>query len=184
MSMWKWRHEIRVILGILTGVFIGVGLDRMEEIPEMGFSFIALGVASFIILIILLLKDRKGYGVAELASDMETMSANLADFVGERERYDPINRIKRPKPNWDDDRNHEEWEEQTQELIGYSSATMDIYRKRFAGKVMHLVEEPQKLGYQDKELDSVYKPPTNRLGIGMLSDRMGALSLRMKKEIK
>jgi len=184
MSMSKWRHEIRIILGILTGVFIAVGLDWREEIPEMGFSFIALGAASFIMLIILLLKGRKRYGVEELASDMETMSANLADFVGERERSDPINRIKMPKPNWDDDRKHEEWEEQRQELIGYSSATMDIYRKRFAGKVMHLVEEAQKLGYQDKELDSVYKHPTNRLGIGMLSDRMRALSLRMKREIK
>ena len=184
MSMWKWRHEIRVILGILTGVFIGVGLDWREEIPTMGFSFITLGAASFIILIILLLKGRKRYGVAELASDMETVSADLADFVGERERYNPINRIKMTKPNWDDDRKHEEWEEQTQELIGYSSATMDIYRKRFASKVMHLVEEARKLGYQDKDLDSLYGHPTNRLGIEMLSDKMGALSLRMKRGIK
>jgi hypothetical protein len=184
VSMWKWIYEIRVILGILTGVFIGIGLDQREEIPEMGWSFIAAGAACFIVMIILLLKGRKRYGVAELASDMETMSANLADFVGERERYDPINRIKMPGPNWDDGRKHEEWEEQTQELLGYSSATMDIYRKRFARKVIHLIEEAQKLGYRDKELDSVYKHPTNKLGIGILSDRMGALSLRMRKEVK
>ena len=184
MSMWKWRNDIRVILGILTSVFIAVGLELREEIPKMGFSFIVLGAASFIILIISLLKGRKRYGVAELASDMETMSASLADFAGERRRDDPINRIKMPKPNWDDNRKHEEWEDQTQELIEYGSATMDIYRRRFASKVTHLVEEARKLGYQDKEIDSLYKHPTNRLGIEMLSDRMGALSLRMKREIK
>jgi len=184
MSMWKWRREIHFILGILTGVFIAVGLDWREEIPKMGFSFIVLGAASFIILIISLLKGRKRYGVTELASEMETMSARLADFVGERGRSDPINRIKMPKPNWDDGRKHEEWEEQKQELIEYGSETMRIYRRRFASKVTYLVKEARKLGYQDKDLDSLYEHPTNRLGIEMLSDKMGALSLRMKKEIE
>lgn len=154
----------------------------MEEIPEMGFSFIVLGAASFIILIISLLKGR--YGVAELASDMETTGADLADFAGERRREDPINRVKMPKRNWDDNRKHEESQERTRELIEYSSATMAIYRRRFAGKVIHLVEEAKKLGYQDKELDLVYQHPTNRLGIERLSDRMRALSLRMKRKIK
>lgn len=185
MSMRKLRYEIPIIvLGILTGVFIAVGLEWREEIPEMGWSFVGGGVVCFIVLIILLLKGRKRYGVAELASDMEAMSANLVDFIGERRRYDPINRFKMPRPNWDDGRKHEEWEEQTQELIGYSSATMDIYRKRYARKVIHLVEEAERLGYRDKELDSVYKHPTNVLGIGTLSDRMGALSLRMIKDVK
>ena len=184
MSMWKWRHEIRTILGILTGVFIGVGLNRMEETPGMGISFIVLGVASFIILIILLLKGRKRYGIAELASDMETMSANLVDFVGERQRSDPINRIKMPRPNWDDERKHEAREEQKQELIEYGSETMRIYRRRFASKVTYLVKEARKLGYQDEDLDSLYEHPVNRLVIEMISDKMGALSLRMKKETK
>lgn len=181
MSMWNWRQQI---LALCTAVFISAGLALRKEIPQLGFSFIGLGATCFIILIVLLLKGRKKYGVAELASDMETMSANLADFVGERERYDPINRIKMNKPNWDDDRKHEEWEEQTQELIEYASATMGVYRRRFASKVTYLVKEARKLGYQDEELDSLYKHPTNRLGIEMLSDRLGALSLRMKKEIK
>jgi hypothetical protein len=181
MSMWNWRLQI---LALFTALFIPVGLALREEIPRLGFSFIGLGGVSLIILIVLLLKGRKKYGVAELASDMATMSAELADFIGERGSYDPINRIKMPKPNWDDNRKHEEWQERTEELIGYSSATMAIYRERFARKVIYLVEEARKLGYQDKELDRVYQHPTNPLGIGMLSDRMGALSLRMEKDIK
>ena len=57
-------------------------------------------------------------------------------------------------------------------------------RRRFAAKVNYLVREARKLGYEDEELDSLYKHPTNRLGIEVLSDKMGALSLRMKKEMK
>jgi hypothetical protein len=184
MSMWKWGREIQVVFGILTTVFIAVGLYLMEEIPKMGLSFIVLGAVSFVLLVVSLVKSRKRYGVAELASDMETLSDDLADFVGERGRSDPTNRIKMPKPNWDDERKHEEWEMQTQELIEYGSDTIRIYRRRFASKVAYLVEEAGKLGYQEKEIDSLYKHPTNRLGIEMLSDRMGALSLRMKKEIE
>lgn len=179
MSMWKWRREIHFIL---TCVFLAVGLECREEIPRMGLSFIVLGAASFIILMISLSKGRRRF--TELASEMETMSARLADFVGERGRSEAINRIKMPKPNWDDGRKHEEWEEQTQKSIEYSSETMRIYRRRFASKVTYLVKEARKLGYQDKDLDSLYEHPTNRLGIEMLSDKMGAVSLRMKKEIE
>ena len=181
MSM---RIRILLYLSPLAGVVIGIGWDFRGEVPSVGFSLIGLGAIYFIILISLVLKGRKRYGVAELASEMETMSANLADFVGERGRSDPTNRIKMPKPNWDDDRKREEWEAKTQELIEYSSETMRIYRRRFGGKVTYLVKEARKSGYQDEELDRLYQHPTNRLGIEMLSDRIGALSLRMEKDIK
>ena len=180
MSMLNWVQQI---LALCTAVFITAGLALRKEIPQLGFPFIAVGAACFIILIVLLLKGRKKYGVAELASEMEGTSTNLADFAGERERGDPIHRIKMNKPNWDDARKHEEWEEKTRELIEYGSETIRIYRRRFAGKVTYLVKEARKFGYKDKELDSLYEHPTNRLGIEMLSDRMGALALRMKKEI-
>jgi len=175
---------VEVVSGILTAVFIAVGLDQMEETQKLGWSFIVLGCVSFVVLVVWLVKGRKRYGVAELASDMETMSASLADFVGERGRSDPVNRIKMPRPNWDDERRHEEWEDRTQELMEYASETVRIYRRRFAAKVNYLVREARKLGYEDEELDSLYKHPTNRLGIEVLSDKMGALSLRMKKEMK
>lgn len=182
--MWKWGREMQVVLGIVTTLFITLGLHWSEEIPKVGLSFIWLGAATFVILVVSLAKGRKRYGVAEVASDMESMSASLADFAGERERYDPVSRIKMPKPDRDDDRKHEEWKRQTQELIEYGSATMDIYRRRFASRVRYLVKEARKLGYEDKELGSLCEHPVNRLAIQMLSDRMGALSLRMKKEVR
>jgi hypothetical protein len=179
--MWNWREQI---LALCTALFFTAGLTLRKEIPNLGFSFIGLGSACLMILIVLWLKGRKKYGVAGLASDMETMSPNLADFIEERGRADPTNRIKMPKPNWDDDRKHEEWEEQRRELIEYGRETMRIYGRRFAARVAYLVREARKLGYEDEELDRLYQHRTNRLSIGMLSDKMGALSLRMRKDMK
>jgi hypothetical protein len=180
--MWKRILQFLPSIGLFV---IGGGLQLSGvEIPWLGFSLIGLGGLLLIIPLYSWLKNRKRYGVAELASDMATMSAGLAAFVAERQRYDPTYRIKALNPNWDDNRKHEQWQEHTQEVMGYSSATVDIYRQRFASKVIHLVEEAQKLGYQDKELTSMYQHPVNTLTIGMLSDRMGALSLRIKRDIK
>lgn len=184
MIMWKWGNEIHIILGILTGVFITVGLELRQEIPQMGVSFVVLGGGTFVILVVSLAKGRKRYGVAEVAKDMQSMSETLADFAGERERHETVSIVRRSNPNWDDDRKQEEFEKQRQELIGYGSETMSIYRRRFASRVRFLVKKARKLGYGNKELDSLCEHPVNRLAIQMLSDRMGELSLRMKKEIE
>lgn len=177
MSMRKWGREIQVVLGVLTTIFVAVGLYLMEKIPNMGLFFIVLSVLSFVLLVASLVKGRRRYGVEELGSEMEGMSADIADFVDERSRVNPICGFFANKHNWDG-------EEGRRRLTEYKSENIRIYERRFGGKVKYLVKEAGKCGYVDTELNSFYEHPADLLAVRMLSDRMRALALRMKKEAR
>ena len=139
-------------------------------------------VSTFVLGVYIILRSARkpNINLSELANDMDIISKDIAQFLSERQRYDRTLEMPYADLKWSEKRKHEEWQRQTQKITNHHTETMSIYRERFAGKVMHLVEEAKRLGYMDEELNRYYEYPTNTLGIESVSNRMKVLALRMQ----
>ena len=100
----------------------------------------------------------------QLAEDSIGLSKEISQFLADRVRHEP----NLPRS--------ESWEEDTAESHRYSRETISIYSERFAARAVSLYEKIKRTGFSDKELERVYKFPTNPIGMGIVAERLHVLS--------
>jgi hypothetical protein len=148
---------------------------------SVGGIFIVYGIVGYLVAP----KAKKANKIPETVQEMKSIADEISRFVSSRRQYDPSNRPSWLVPgsdSWDEERRNEEVRRHTQQMTDFFSETMNLYRERFAGVVIHLVEEVMRLGYRDDELERYHQRPGNIFGIETVANRLSALAQRIGED--
>lgn len=173
-------------------IFAGIGFNIIFVIVQITVKTMPLAASIFgyfigtvliIIGVVFLFVKPKGTDTRMIfARNMQTLANEISQFLSERKRYDPSHTPHWYNPrwdSWDEERRREEFQKYSQNIVDYLSQTMSLYQERFAGKVIHLIEEAIRLDYHDEELERFYKHPTNTIGLEIVANRLSALAERI-----
>ena len=99
------------------------------------------------------------------------LSNEILLFLKEREENEP-------------NINFKNWENSTNEILFYSSETMNLYSVKFSSKVMLARDQFKEKGFTDSELDKFYEHPVNQIGIRIVGERLGLIANKLKDQVK
>lgn len=99
-----------------------------------------------------------------------SLSEQIFQFLHERDSASP------PKPVL------ETWLEDLKRITEFHHETMEQYTAKFASMVTEIRDQFADISLRDDELDSIYKNPTNPIGIRRVAERFGALAEKLEKK--
>jgi hypothetical protein len=115
---------------------------------------------------------RRQLSDSRLRKELEDVARTLVEYLGERERANPT-RTNWPPPHYETEtERHEAWVKETRRITEYYQQTMARYFTDFAPRVARVRDELLRRGLWPQGLDSLYKHPTNPLGLQELSLRL------------